>query len=345
MQCKSNKYSTLIIKHNKSSSLLNEKTNNSNTKDNKQKIKPKNSKKNLQKEEQIMKEKELKDAEDKTKINKNEQKELPNIKNNKIIDKNIISQLKTSKKFSNKECAFYILANSPVLRMRERLIFSRSSIKLKNAITIDDILKKNEEFLQNKIEELKNRINQCNNEIKTPFTASKTADITLNFITMKEEEDFRQIPQTVSTDVEKNLYYDYYRILYLLFNQNYPDKNDENIYKNLYDKIVYKNKFISIRDYLYHIYIAKKQDNHILENIDKINEIVNKDPNFFKMLRKLKMCKFVTFSQYLVQEIIKYGNNIQNAVKLKEKTENFLDIIYDKLDMYRMEYKNKKNKK
>ena len=345
MQCKSNKYSTIVIKHNKSSSLLNEKLNNNITKDSKTKIKPKNSKKNLQKEEQIMKEKELKDIEDKTKINKNGQKEFSSTKSNKIIDKDIISHLKTTKKFSNKECAFYILANSPILRLRERIIFSRSSPLLKETLSIDDILKKNEEFLQDKIDELKDRIMQCNNEISTPFTASKTADITLNFITMKEEEGFRQVHENITTDKEKNLYYDYYRIIYLLFNEDYPEKNDVNIYKNLYEKVVYKNKYISIRDYLYHIYIAKKQDNHILKNIDKINEIINREPNFFKIHRMIKMCKFVSFSQYLIQEIIKYGNNIQNAVKLKEKAENFLDIVYDKLDMYRMEYKNKKNKK
>ena len=335
LQCKSNKYSTLIIKHNKPSCLLGEKNNS---------LKEKKSlNKSNSSEKKINNTKEENNKEKNEKIDN--KKNSDNTKN--IITKNNLlkfNELKKEKNLSNKECAFYMLANSPVLRLCDRLIFARSTPALRNIISIEDILKKNEEFLQAIIEEYKNKINQCNHEIVKPFYASKTADITLNFITMAEEEEFRELNELMVSDQEKNLYYDYYRLIFLLFNEKYPEENGEIVFKELYNKVIYKKKFISIKDYLYHIYIAKKQDNHILDNIDKINELISREADFFKKHSSLKMCKFVCFSLYLFQEIIQYGNGIKDAILLKKKTENFLDIVYDKLDMYRIKAKNKKTK-
>ena len=339
LQCKSNKYSTLIIKHNKPSCLVGEKNNNL-------KEKPKNLYRSNSSENKINSQKE-----ENTKKTKNEKKDdiknLDDINDKNNANKKIylkLKELKEKKNLSNKECAFYLLSNSPVLHLHDRLIFARSTPTLRNILSVEDVLKKNEEFLQEKVEELKIKISQCNKEIKRPFYASKTADMTLNFITMAEEEEFRELNELIETEQEKNLYYDYYRLIFLLFNEKYPEENGEIVFKELYNKVIYKKKFISIKDYLYHIYIAKKQDNHILDNIDKINELISREADFFKKHSSLKMCKFVCFSLYLFQEIIQYGNGIKDAILLKKKTENFLDIVYDKLDMYRIKAKNKKTK-
>ena len=53
-----------------------------------------------------------------------------------------LTQLKKEKKLSTKECAYYILATSPILRLTERLIFSGSTKAMRNAIPKIVVLKK-----------------------------------------------------------------------------------------------------------------------------------------------------------------------------------------------------------
>ena len=95
----------------------------------------------------------------------------------------IISIFKKNKNISSREGAYYLLSTSPILRLCERLIFSRASPNVIKVITTSTILKNHEVFLNAKANELKSEIELCEKRLKMPFGASKIADITLNFIT------------------------------------------------------------------------------------------------------------------------------------------------------------------
>lgn len=45
----------------------------------------------------------------------------------------------------------------------------------------------------------------CNIILNKPFVASKTADITLNFITSLHEIEFKEFPILMASDEEKNI--------------------------------------------------------------------------------------------------------------------------------------------
>ena len=61
----------------------------------------------------------------------------------------------------------------------------------------------------------------------------------------------------------------------------------------------------------------------------------------FEIHNSLKICKFISFTLYLVKEIVKFGNNIKSSVELKIKAKNLIDIINKKLNKYKAKYKNK----
>ena len=89
------------------------------------------------------------------------------------------------------------------------------------------------------------------------------------------------------------------------------------------------------------IYIKKNKENTIIENIEKLNEIINEYPNLSDYLTSLKYCKFISYTYYLIKEIILYVKDIQDTIKLIENSENFLDIINKKLNLYIAHYDNK----
>jgi len=255
----------------------------------------------------------------------------------------IISIFKKNKNISPREGAYYLLSTSPILRLCERLIFSRASPNVVKVITTSTILKNHEVFLNAKANELKSEIELCEKRLKMPFVASKIADITLNFITSLDEQEFKDFDIYETNEEDIKLYYNYVRLLYLLFNMNYDDDYDGKKLKNNLFETLKDKGFKYIRDYLYHIYIAKKEENNIVEKIDIINnEIIKKMPNILDYHETLKICRFLGFTNYLIKEIINYANNIKDVFILKIKAQNFLDIVLDKID--KIENNNKKKK-
>ena len=265
---------------------------------------------------------------------------------NKIKEKStrIIKKFK-KKKISAKEQALCILANSPVLRLCEQLIFCRSSKNIKNSLNVDTILKNHNIFLNAKANELQNEIKLCEKRIKTSFVASKIADITLNFITSNDEQEFKDFDIFETNQYVINEYYNYIKLLLILLNENYDNKlNDQQLKAKLFEKLKVNN-FIYVRDYLYYIYIEKKEEFKVVEKIDIINELLKNSPKILNFNETLKICKFIAFSNYLIKEIITYANNLKDTIELKYRAENLLDIVMEKIDKMKKKNILKSNKK
>lgn len=262
--------------------------------------------------------------------------ELKNKQNNNT---NIINTDDVIQKLSQKEKSYYILSKSPILRLKERLFFGRSTNNLRNIQKVSDILKNNEIFLKDKIKELENKIIECDKRINSEFNASKTAEINFNFILSKDEEEFKKFSWLAENEKEKNEYYSYIKIMYLLFNEKYENIELKNLNEKLYN-LINKKGFKTIKEYLYHIYFQKKVKNNIIFNIDKINAIFEEskiDKNF-----NIKFCRFALFTSFLVREIVKYGNEIKNMIELKIKTKELIDVINNKLKLCKEAYSFKK---
>ena len=236
-------------------------------------------------------------------------------------------------KLSNLEKSYYILSKSPVLRLKERLFFARSTQNLRNIQSVPDILKKNETFLKEKIKELEGEISECDKRINTAFNPSKTAEINFNFILSKDEDEFKNFVWFAENENEKNEYYGYLKLFYLLFNESYENIELKNLSEKLY--VALSNRgYKTIKEYLYDIYFKKKDNNNIVYNIDKINNLLNEEEIDEKI--NGKFCRFALFTSFLVKEIIKYGNDVKNMVELKIKTKEFIDVINNKLELYKM---------
>ena len=190
----------------------------------------------------------------------------------------------------------------------------------------------------------------CDKILDTPFTASKTADITLNFITSLQEIEFKEFPILLSNEEEKKYYLNYLKIIYYLLQEeievksgdlSIADKNNMilNLRQNLYAKINDKG-YKSLRDYLYNAFITKKDNIKEIPKIVEINYLVSQVNNMFEIHNSLKICKFISFTLYLIKEIVKFGNNIKSSVELKIKAKNLIDIINKKLNRYKSKYKN-----
>ena len=256
----------------------------------------------------------------------------------------IIKIFKNNKKITSREESFYILSTSPILRLNEQLIFSRATKNVRNVLPINNILKNHNIFLNAKANELINEIALCEKTIRMPFTASKIADITLNFITSLDEQEFKDFDILENNKDSIRIYYIYLKLLYILLNVNYDkDLEGKKLKKAIFEKIK-KKGFQNLRDYLYHIYIAKKEDINIVNKIDIINnEIINKNPEVLSFHETFKICRFTAFTIYLIKEIINYANNIKDTVELKFKAQNLLEIVIRKID--KIQNKNSKLKK
>ena len=256
----------------------------------------------------------------------------------------IIKIFKNNKKITSKEESFYILATSPVLRLNEQLIFSRATKNIRNVLPINNILKNHNIFLNAKANELMKEIALCEKRIKMPFTASKIADITLNFITSLDEQEFRDFDILETNKEAIKIYYIYIKLLYVLLNISYDKDLEGKKLKNYLFEKIKKKGFKHLRDYLYYIYIAKKEDMNIMAKIDIINnEIVKKFPDILSFQENLKICRFTAFTIYLIKEIINYANNIKDTFELKFRAQNLLDIVMGKID--KIQNRNMKIKK
>ena len=245
----------------------------------------------------------------------------------------ILNIFKNNKKVTSKEKAFYILSISPVLKLTEQIIFSRASENIRKVISINNIVHNNKIFLTMKAKELINEITLCEKKINKSFTASKTADITLNFITTLDEQEFKDFDNLETNKKLVNLYYYYIKLFCILLNINYSnDLENAKIKKKLYETIKEKG-FKNLKDYLYFIYIGKKENFKIVPKIDIINnEINSKVPDLLNIQESIKLCRFTAFSNYLLKEIINYGNNLKDLLELKYRAQYFLEIILGKIE-------------
>ena len=135
------------------------------------------------------------------------------------------------------------------------MIFSRSTQKLRKNVSKKHILATNRIFLREKIVELEKKIENCDDKLKHKFTATKTAEMTLNFITYSIENEFKlNISEYLGDDIEKKYFYNYAKLIYLLLDENYEQIKNENLVNQLYQKINSKG-YQTIKDYLYFIYI------------------------------------------------------------------------------------------
>ena len=257
---------------------------------------------------------------------------------NKILNENNNQEtikMPEIKNLTPKEKACLILAYSKCLRLTERVLFSLYSPKLKELIPKKQILEMNKIYLKDKLDELEKRIEKCDNKLKTKFNASKTAEITLNFITVSIETEFKlNAFEGIDDETDKKYCDNYVKLLYLILGENYENIENEMLIKNLYKKIEEKN-YQNIKDYLFYLYIQNKEENKSLVNIDKINEIIKASPDILNFKITTKLDKFIVYTSIILNEIIKFANERTDTIKLKNDCKKFIDIINMKLNLYK----------
>ena len=260
------------------------------------------------------------------------------IDRNKILSKTIvIKNTKNNnddtilKALSEKEKAYYLLSQSKVLQLHERIIFSKTTKIIKSLISIDDIVKSNELFIKDKIVELEKQINDYNSSIKSPFTPSKIAMMSLNLIMKDDKDDF--IHFLINNDIEekeKDYYNLYVELLFILLGENY--KNNEKDINILYEKLG-KKGYDNFKDYFYEIFISHKAGKELLKLIkmDEFNELFEKLPDLIKYQGDIKNCRFISFSYFLLLEIYNYLNKLKECIDLKNKTQSYIQRLKNKL--------------
>jgi hypothetical protein len=253
--------------------------------------------------------------------------------NLKKINKNGNIQIPEIKNLSQKEKSYLILSYSKCLRLCERMIFARSTSKLRQSISKKDILDTNRIYLNEKLKELENKIENCNDKLKNKFNASKTAEMTLNYITSNIENEFKlNLFQNLYDENDKIYCYNYVKLLYILLDEDYAQIENENLIKQLYQKISNKG-YTNIKDYLYFIYIKHLKENKTIENIDKINDILTTVPDLLSFKNSIKYDRFFSYTIYLLKEIVDLSNAVIDTLKLKRDCINFIDIINNKINL------------
>ena len=267
------------------------------------------------------------ESKSKTKILTQEKKLNSQTDNNNI-------KIPEIKNLTQKEKACLILAFSKCLRLTERALFSFSSPKFKEVITKKKILNTNKIYLKEKLEELEEKINRCDNKLENKFNASKTAEITLNFVTLNIETDFKlNLTEGLDDETEKKYCDNYVKLLYLVLGESYDKIENNMLIKNLYNKIGEK-KYQNIKDYLFYLYIQNKDENKSLENVDKINQIIKKIPDILNFKMTAKYDKFILYTSVIVNEIINFANKRFDTLKLKNDCKKMIEIINMKLNLY-----------
>ena len=245
------------------------------------------------------------------------------------------------KLLSKREKSFYLLSQSTVLRLCERIFFSKSTLKVRALAPIKEILISNELFIQDKIKSLYEKLNSYDKILEQPFTPSKLAEITLNFITTDDEREFRNLFFLIKSNddnkISKDFYIKYINILfYLLKNYFIEFKESDNLPKMLLE---YLNSlgYKYFKDYLYDLLIVKKNKKEsLIKKFNNFMDLNEKLPNMIKNNGEIKSNKFIAFSYFLVKEFIDYGMKIKNIIVLKEDTEHFIDTLRFKIKRLRL---------
>ena len=128
------------------------------------------------------------------------------IESNNILNNNNNNTTDSKEKFkylSQKEKAFFILSQSKLLKLKERIIFSKATKNLHSLIPINEIINSNQIFIKEKINELKLKLIDYTKKIEKPFSPSKTADISLNIIKKGDEDIFKDFLESY-TNLDEN---------------------------------------------------------------------------------------------------------------------------------------------
>ena len=303
-------------------------------------------------------------------IDLNKSEDIVN-KKEKIIQNNVLStdsikeKIKSNRKnidmlakkfkLTNREKVFLILSKSPVLRLRYQLIFAHSTPSIRKAISTNDVLENYDNIFKLKIEELQNKISFCDKTLDVPFKASKSAEITFNFISTLDEAEFMYLTKLFKkkdnnySESEINYYYNFILLLYWLFNK----KSDINVKKMEREKMkllmyneIHKRGFSGIKDCLYQYFISNNNNinnsiNVVCENYHRINNLIKSSPEILQYNKSVKLCKFTCYSFYLIKEILSFVEKIEDARKLKIKVRNLLNLVNRQYTIYQTSYKDK----
>ena len=249
------------------------------------------------------------------------------------------NNLKLKEKFkslTSKEKAYFILSQSKILQLSERIIFSRASGNIRSLISIKDIMNSNEIFLKEKLKQTNLNLISYNKQIEKIFSPSKTADISLNIIKNEDEDIFKDFfTYYKNTDEnEEKCYQIYISLLYILLGENSSQINYEKINANLlYEKLKAKG-YNYFKDYLYDNYIKKQ--NEILKNekfMDDFDKLFNSLPELIRITGINKSNKFMCFIYFLLKEINDYSNNLKKLNDIKNKTQLYLDFLKGKFQI------------
>jgi hypothetical protein len=237
---------------------------------------------------------------------------------------------------SAKEKAYYILAQSTILSLNERIIFSRTTQKIKSLIPINDILQSNQMLIKDKIKELEQQKIKYNKIIEMPFAPSKIAIISLNLILKDDEDDFKNAISNnddILNKNEKQYYIIYMKLLMILFNEESFFKNLENIdILNIYDKLIEKG-YSSFKDYLYELFISKKFKKELFNDkkIDKYIELFEELPDLIKYEGDIKNNRFISFSYFILYEAKNYFIKLKEFIQLINRTNYYIDYLRKKI--------------
>jgi hypothetical protein len=269
-----------------------------------------------------------------------------NIKNNinhtNIINKNIsdiitkINNLNNGlkiKSLTNKEKSYLILSQSKLLNLKERIIFSKATKKISSLIPIEDIIKSNKLFIKDKIKELEEKIVYYNTIIDAHFTPSKTAIISLNIIKKEDEDNFKNMLISNKIDEkEKDYYYKYIEILYILLDDNINKKNSEKIDINYFYNKLKEKEYNSCKDFLYEIFVLQQSEkNYSQQKMDKFCQEFGKLPDFIKHNETIKNNRFISFSYFLLNEIYIFWNKLKEFLNLKNQTKYYIECLKRKI--------------
>ena len=245
------------------------------------------------------------------------------------------------KNFTNREKAFYLLSQSTVLRLTERIIFSQSTPKIRSLVPIKDILFSNELFIRNEINTLNEKLDSYTKMIMEPFNPSKLAEISLNFITNEDEKEFIQLfllKKLNGNKEGKDFYYNYIHIMFYLIENKFIEVNENENVANLLYKILNDKGYKHIKDFLYEMFIKKTNKNrNLIELYDNFEELKETLPNKIENNEIIKSNRFISFSYFLIKEFLDYGIKRKEIIFLKSETEKFLNTLKFKIKRFKFD--------